>query len=433
MPLPDDDKQPDIMPDPIDDGQETGAGQHSQDQGDEGGDNQARQPIEPKGAFDDSREALVAAYRAQRAKGKPLVAPDPEQQQQDEGGDEPPAQQARQQQEPRQEQRQQQEQDPPPVDDPEFPLVIHGRVVKKKLSEIVRHAQRDLAADDRLGEAKRLVEEARALRADPNGSENPPAGQGQRGGSPQQTTESSSTQSEHPPADVEIEEELLDRVAQNLQVGDQSDGREALRAFAKTIIEKAHGNTSRAPDEDAIRAMTRRELQEAERQREIDAALTSFSTNFSHIVQDDDLTEVAQTRLKTELREDLKRAGVAAEDLDRITDPAALAHVHRNLRMQGARLRTYEQVLNDVGNHLTSKFGKPAGLTTGQQTSPARSAPTQQTPTRNVIAERQDMKRNAPQQPRAAGVRGTAPSQQQKAPRSRLDIIAEMRQRRGFN
>lgn len=428
--MPDDNKTPDIMPDPIDDSADSTEREIAQEPVDNGQDEQGQEPIESEGAFDNDREAIVKRYRAQRSKGTPLVPQEPENT--DGQDDPPPQQQTRQQQEPPQRQQQQAPQDPPPPEDPEFPLVINGRVVTKKLSEIIGHAQRDLAADNRLEEAKALLREARALRADPNGSENPPADQGQRGAS-QQPTESRGTSPVHPPADVEIEEELFDRVAQGLQVGDQSDGREVLKQFAKTIIEKVQGNTSRVPDETAIREMTRRELQEAERQREIDEALTSFSQDFSHIIQDDDLTEVAQTRLKAELRADLKRAGVAAEDLDKITDPTALAHLHRNLRMQGAKLRTYKEVLGDVGNHLTTKFGKPSGAAPGQTQSPPRSAQTQQNPARNVIAEHQDLKRNAPQQPRAAGVRGTPPSQQPKAPRSRLDIIAEMRRGRGFN
>jgi hypothetical protein len=432
--MPPDDKNPDIMPDPIDDSADTTEREIAQEPVEDGG--QEQEPIESEGAFDSDREAIVKAYRARRGKGTPLV-PQEEEPAQGEGDDPAPQQQARQQQQEPARQTQQQTQNPPanPNDDmeQEFPLVINGRVVKKKLSEIVAHAQRDLAADDRLGEAKALLREARALRADPNASEHPPGGTGQKGASPQQTTESRGTSSAHPPADVEIEEELLDRVANGLQVGDQSDGREVLKQFANSILQKAQGNTSRMPDETAVREMTRREIQEAERQKEIDEALTSFSTDFSHIIQDDDLTEVAQTRLKAELRADLKKAGVAAEDLDKLTDPTALAHVHRSLRLQGAGLRTYKQVLSDVGNHLTSKFGKPSGSTQSQQQSPTRSVPTQQPTTRNVIAERQDLKRNAPQQPRAAGVRGTTPSQQPKGPRSRLDIIAEMRRGRGFN
>jgi hypothetical protein len=455
------DKPADVMPEiDADDGidHNAGAGVVDQGSGDEGQQPEQRHEIRTEGAFDDARTAAVKAYRAKRdaeaaaAKGQNIPGrhmqvgqvltgqEGPNGQEVEHGrlipeGEEPPAD------EPVDDQGQQAADDegqrqPAPAaktpaapaqfgDDTEIPLVIDGRVVTKKLSEIVRHAQRDLSTDNRLEEANRLLREARATSAAPG----TPGDQGEGANGGDRRPASQARQPEQQPDDEPIDVETARALARKIQVGDEEEGAQAIAELIQTVAKRAN---AQQPGVDQIRQATRQELQHQENRREITTALEKFSTTYPTIVADADLTEVAMNRVKAELRADLKAAGLDDESLNAIKDDTnALTNAHRSLRQQGARVRDYVTLLDNVGSYLQNKFGQaPAQQQQRQQNPSLRPGqPSQQPDPR--LQQRQDMKRQAPLQPRAAGVRGTNQPMQAK-PKSKADIVAEMRRNRGF-
>lgn len=315
-----------------------------------------------------------------------------------------------------------------PSDDAEIELVVYGVPVKRSLKEIKADAQKLLAADQKLEEAKRLVEEAKALKSaqaqrDPDDDpEHPPARGDQRasGGRTDRGNEA-----EHQPLD-ELDETALDSIVERIQVGDKDDGRAAIADLARLI----RSSKTSALDETKVSDIVRHSLRQVDTEKEIQTAVNNFATKFPTIASDDEFVGVALARVERELVADLKAAGVSEDDLSKVKSPNDLAVMHGRMRQSGAKLRTYDELLTSVGTHFTTKFGQ---LAPSQKTTPARTTPSNQPadPPTSTAQKRQDMKRAAQTQPRAAGAR--APVSQAPRPKTHAEIVAEMRRQRRFD
>ena len=108
-------------------------------------------------------------------------------------------------------------------------------------------------------------------------------------------------------------------------------------------------------------------------------------------------------------------------------DSAAVVEIRRK---GGAKLRSYDAVLTAVGTHLQTKFGTALTPTPSPAADPKKPAPTQ--PAASKVQQRVEMKRLAPQQPKAAGARTPMQSPGTR-PKSPSEIVAEMRKARGFS
>lgn len=309
-------------------------------------------------------------------------------------------------------------------DDTEIELNIYGQQVKKTFKEVKAEAQKALAADQKLEEAKRLVAEVKALKEsltsrqtadDPvDQLDDEPA----RRGSARKPDKSQLADQ----PDDDVDQEALDSIVERIQVGDKDEGRAAIADLVKLMN---NGNTSRL-DETKVRDIIRQDNVQTETKREIDTALARFSEQFPSITSDDDLVDVALRRVANEMRADLKANGMSDDDVAKIADNRNLAHLHGEVRRKGAKVRSYDALLTDVGTYLANKFGKPEGkpATTPTQTQPARTA----APQPPKAQQRVEMKRAAAQQPRAAGAR--SPVQSAPKPKTTAEIIAEMRRSR---
>lgn len=314
-------------------------------------------------------------------------------------------------------------------DDAEIELVVYGVPVKKKLSELKADAQKMLAADQRLEEAKRTAEEARNLLK---------SAQSRRGADPDEADQpegdddldtrpkSKSTKADQP--DIDIPEADIDSITSRLQVGDQEEGRSAITDLIRAI---AKGNTSRL-DERKVADIAADVNTRAEIKKEIDTALERFNATFPMIVSDDELVDVALRRISNELRADLKAAGVSDDDLSKFANPGDLARMHGQIRRKGAtKLRSYDAVLTAVGTHLQTKFGNALKPTPAGDPS-KKPAPSATPSAASKMQQRVDAKRSAPQQPRAAGAR-TPMQPSASRPKTPSEIVAEMRKARGFS
>lgn len=313
-----------------------------------------------------------------------------------------------------------------PGTEPEEPMVtllVDGKQVQKKQSEVIALAQITVAGDNRLEEAKRLLSEAKTLRANP---------EHQREAAPEgasRTDESQAgTQPEHPPAKRTIDPKKLTSVVERIQIGDAEDGAKALAE----LVEELNSGTAAAEQvtPEQIAQAVNQHLFQRETQQETDKALADFSVRYKPILEDPDYKGVALTKLHYELRSDLKKAGLSDQDLAPIDNNLpALAAAHRHARTSGHKLRTYGELLTSVGDGICAKFGiKPVSSDQDAGT-PARQHP-RTAASSDAAMRRIEAKRAAPQQPRAAGVRVPAP--QAPKPLSTAETIQRMRESRGF-
>ncbi len=306
---------------------------------------------------------------------------------------------------------------PPPAeaDEPTYTLVVDGKPVTMKASEVIAKAQIAVASDNRLDEAKRLLAEAKALRSQAPSPEHRPDDGADESGQSEQPTQPRRA----PPNQARaIDKEKLRNIVSRIQVGDDEEGADAAAELASEIAASmAQPDVARVVDE----TIRRRTIQS-----EIQTAAQSFQTTYAGIVQDQDLLDMSFAKLRAKVREDLVAAG---EDPATLTpmNGEQLFELHQQRRAQGVRVRDYNRIFSEVGQEMAAKFASV--LQTGQ---PAAPAPTQQpttTPSAS-LADRVERKRSATPQPRAAGVR--TQTQPTYRPKTREQVVAEMRRQRGF-
>lgn len=309
-------------------------------------------------------------------------------------------------------------------DDAEIELVVFGTPIKKKLKDIKADAQKLLAADQKFDEATRLLKEAKALKNtpaqrdldDPEHQPDDVEDRATRGRTDRKS------QPEHQPAD-ELDATALDSIVERIQVGDKDEGRAAIADLVKLVT---NGNTSRM-DETKVREIVRADLHQVDTEKEIQVAIDKFAKQFPTIASDDEFSGVALQRVKKEMIADLKSTGISDETLSQIKNDKDLAVLHGRVRQSGAKVRTYDALLTDVGTHFSNKFGT---LAKSPAPNPTPAPKPTQPPVRNAAQERVEMKRAAAPQPRAAGAR--APAATAPKPKTHQEIIAEMRRARRF-
>lgn len=299
----------------------------------------------------------------------------------------------------------------------EFELVVDGKTVKKKLNEVIALAQITAAGDNRLDEAKRLLREAQALRGSAK-AEHPPSDADEEETHQDDRTQDRGGTREHPPAKRALSPEKLKGIIERIQVGDSDEGVQALQELVEAV----------APRDDAetVGRVVEQRLTNMKTEEEIQSALTAFATNYPEIAKDEILADAGRTILRNELIKDLKSIGADEAEIDKIKhDARALAAAQRQLRSNGHKVRSYHELLDEVGKTMATKFGvKRASDSTDPN--PSKATPQLSSTTQSRV----ERKRTAPQQPRAAGVRG----QTQSAPKrkSPADVVAQMRKDRGF-
>ena len=309
------------------------------------------------------------------------------------------------------------------TDESEHDLVVFGTTVRKTLKEIKAEAQKSLAADTKLEEAKRLVDEVKALkvalaqRPDTSNLEDHLDDDG--GNRASKTRQSKPVPEDH--SEPEFDVESLDSIVERIQVGDKDEGRAAISDLVKLVMK---GNTSPI-NETKVIDIVRQESVQAENKRDIASAIDTFSKKFPNIASDDDLADVALKRVQNEMRTDLKANGFSDDALSKIADPRDIASMHGEIRRRGAKVRTYDALLTDVGTYLSTKFGGPS-----QTLAKVAAQPSQTPATPSMVQQRQDMKRTAIQQPKAVGAKSAAPAAPR--PKTPSEIVAEMRKARGF-
>lgn len=321
-------------------------------------------------------------------------------------------------------------------EDIEISIKIDGKEVKKPLSEIKRLAQINLAAENRLEQAKndreearRLLDEAKALRSQPPVNQPDPTAQGQPhqpSPAPSQTEPRSTPAPEHPPDAVQIDQDKLRAIAERLQVGDTDEGTQALADYMTEVVAAAQ---ARQPNVDPgqISNWVQDAVLQMHSKAEADAALEKFAERYEPLVKNEDLAITSMTVLTRELMKDLKAAGFREEDLAANRhDTRTLAHWHRVARQTHRDLRNYDKLLSDVGEYMVQTYNLK--IDRPSPTSPP-SNPQQRNP-QQATQQRLERKAALPSQPRSASVR--APIDSTPRPKTREDILADYRKQRGY-
>lgn len=305
-------------------------------------------------------------------------------------------------------------------------LIIDGKPIEMELDEIIRTAQKNVAADNRLEEAKRLLQEAKAERS--RASEHPPTNGKTPSGQPDQSR--AQAEPENQPDEAEAAERRK-HLAERIQVGDADEGAEVLKELHQDIRKEVLAEIKRD------RALTTqpeevdRRVEARFAEREIKAALADFSKDFKDVLDDPKLKLVAITQVADEMRKDLRSIGLSDEHLAPVGDNVqALASLHWQARNNGHKVRTYAQVLTDTGTEVRTWRGGGTPINGKQPLSPKQPTPPAKDDSAKVQA-RIAQKRAAPQQPRPAGVRGTVQPTTPR-PKTTAEIVAEQRRARGF-
>ena len=226
-----------------------------------------------------------------------------------------------------------------------------------------------------------------------------------------------------PSAKTAADSEKLGSIVERIQIGDKEEGSLALAE----LIELLDGGKKGAIRAEDVGRVVTEQIARSRVVNEVEEATNSFMTKYDKIVADPDVLSVSVTRLANEVRQDLVSAGLDKAAADKAT-PEQLMEWHTQARIKNLKVRPMRDHFEKVGTDMTAKFSALLGSETPRPAS-RQSQPQQPAPS-NRIAERMDRKRSAPVQPRTAGVRAnTEPAQK---PKSRSDVLMEMRRSRGF-
>lgn len=311
--------------------------------------------------------------------------------------------------------------------DVELVLKVDGKDVKMKQSEVLALAQQQMAAMNRLDEAKNVLSEVRQLKSEllanaraPRVSDDP---ENQRDRPDEKSTQKQATSQDN--GDVatnqsrlNIDTEKVREIARRVQVGDEADG---VEAFMDVVEIAAKANPGMSPQR--VAEIVQQTIEENQTAVEINKALSDFGNDYPDVVKNEYLADAGLHILRDELVADLKAAGIPEDRIAPIQhDASALAKAQRLVRRQNpkANMRSYGELMGAVGEKLTSNFGikrreDSTPPTTQQQAS---------------SQQRLERKRSSSQQPKPAGGRQaiTPPAK----PRDRRAIVEQIRRERGF-
>lgn len=324
--------------------------------------------------------------------------------------------------------------------EPEYELNIYGKKVKKPLSEIISLAQINEAANLRLEETRRLLDEAKT-------HANPPV-----------TPDSADQLKEHPPETVDdgtpepdqsqdaqtraIDPEKIAAIVDRIQVGDKDEGAAALSEFYELVSQNAVQSAPQQENltEERIREIAMGTLVQQTQEQEYQAALDGFAQNYKGIVDDPDFTDVTLTTVARKMRDSMiNDAGLTEEHLAPFgRSPLAIAGAYRQLKQNGYDLPSYSDLLTEAGDYITDKFGiknpapeEPAPANTGQNSVPPSIQNNNAPENRAAVQERTVRKQSAQTQPRPTG--GRAQVDNRPRPKTPEQIIQEMRASRKFS
>ena len=277
-------------------------------------------------------------------------------------------------------------------------LIVRGQIMEMTDDEILAAAQKTLAGDSYLDEAKAILAEAKGIRKARTASEN------QQPGS--QEDVQALDQDDPAADDAQHPEPSFRDVVQKIQYGDPE---EAAVELEKLVDDRA---TKRVSENHAKRLFD----QDLARSQK---ALKGFIDTNPDLANDKIAAIAIERGMYDLYEEDILKLGMPKDKIP--TDPATLANWHRWYRVHGHEVRNTADLLNLSKQRFEDWRG-------GKQ-QPQQQRQRQAAPRIEVNVDRDTRRANIPTQPTRTVTprREITPS----APPSRSDVVANMRRLRG--
>jgi len=293
-----------------------------------------------------------------------------------------------------------------PAEQPEprkIKLKVRHQELELSEDEVIAHAQKALAADGYIDDAKRILEDARRTTSsrphqDEQGSDTDADNQDQPPRQPHQDG-------------PDIFEELVEKV----QYGDKAEAAAALRdTLSKMVTQTAAQAAAEATWNDRLQADLARDLQ----------AYKEFQEANAELAKDENAVAVIRANLMAGYKNDLVKIGVPEDKIPK--DPEELARHHRFYKLKGQPVRSVSTLLHESKD----RFLQWKGNSPAPRPSPA-STPSGDKPA--VQLTRAERREAIPHQPSRAAVppQMQRPSAPPPAAGDRSAVIARMRQARG--
>lgn len=282
-------------------------------------------------------------------------------------------------------------------------VTVRGKKMLLTEDEIIAAAQKTLAGDSYLDEAKNLLAQAKEIRATRTGADRQhPDGEV---GAHDELDSAADGNAQHPePLPVEL--------VQKLQFGDPEEAARELADYVNRSSKKAAVSTV---EESGVERAFNQDLSRSQK------ALKAF-TEANPDLADDEIAAMAIEKGMYDLyREDMVKLGLTEEQMPKT--PAEIANWHRLYRINGYEVRDTKTLLEAS----KEKFVKWRGGTPAPQQQQQRQS--EQNPRVRVSVNRDARRENIPLQPS----RSAAPRRDVQAPvaSSRTDVVANMRKQRG--
>jgi hypothetical protein len=288
-------------------------------------------------------------------------------------------------------------------------LKVRGQTIELSDEELVAAAQRGLAGDSYMDEARRTLDEVKALRSTTAAP----------GSQQQNTPAATSGQPAEQPADTTGQDEQPDpelvQVIEQVQFGDPAQAARALGDVINKRVSQASGVHSQAA------VQNERIRNESERSARF---LQEFEGQFPDLAQDEFASAAMEKHLYRLQREDLvKLARAYGKDESQVpTDPRKIANWHLWYRTQGHDVRDVPNLLKQARDNFIAWRG-----TAPSSAQPAPRTPAQpSTPQPRVVVNREVRREAIPQQP----TRTVTPRPDSQAnppqPRDRAAIVRDM-------
>jgi hypothetical protein len=312
---------------------------------------------------------------------------------------------------------------PPPV---KRKLKVRGQEVELTDEEIIAAAQKTLAGDSYMDDARSAADKAKALAQEIEAMRSGlQSGKHPAGAQETQTP----VQPVPEPAPPEHSEELQ-ALLREIQYGDPNDPAVAqkLQGF---IDERAKKAASTAADASARQAVQeQRERDEVENSKR---ALTAWTQANADLAKDDLAMSVMERRLFAHFIQDLTSVGF---DVSKLRTNDDVANMHMRMRANGHKVRSVEQIFDQAkGEYLAWKGITPAPAadeTTANEQPPAEPRPA--SPRIEVTVNREARRANIPTQPPRSASPQRAPlvgdSQPVDPADARSQVVQRMQQNR---
>lgn len=291
------------------------------------------------------------------------------------------------------------EPEPEPVAQPATrKLKIRGQDVELTDDQILEAARKTLAADTYLEDARKLLEEAKTIKAERAGRDpQPPEG---RTDTQDDGLDSDDQQNRTRPPAPDFKS-----VVEKIQYGDPEEAARDLETIVSDRVGKgvSEGHLTRLFDNDLAKSQQ---------------ALKAFKVANPDLAADEIAQVVIERSMYAGYKEDIQKIGIDEAQIP--TDPVALANWHRFYRINGYEVRSTADLLAKAKEKVVGWRGAAAPKPAARPAAPRVA----------VNVDRTERRMAIPNQPtRAAVPRRDVQPAPQKTPGS--DVVAEMRRARG--